>query len=230
MSKQRNKLDIEGARQTHAWDLSPKEAVQLQKDLQKRVVTTPLTEDAIQHIAGVDVGFPRGKEIARAAIAVMSYPELHLVDQGQAEAPVSFPYIPGLLSFREIPVILTALGQLTIVPDLLVIDGHGLAHPRRFGLACHIGVLLDIPSMGCGKSILVGEHGILSEMRGRFTELSVSGEIIGSVVRTRDSVKPVYISIGHRVDLPSAVRIALNCGGGYRLPEPIRWAHRLASK
>ena len=115
------------------------------------------------------------------------------------------------------------------MPDMLIIDGHGLAHPRRFGLACHLGVLLDLPAIGCGKSILIGEHNQLDENRGSFTNLTTNGEIVGGVVRTRDRVKPVYISIGHQVDLPSAIRIILNCGGGYRLPEPTRWAHRLAS-
>jgi deoxyribonuclease V len=223
------RLDIEGARQTHAWNLSPKDAIQIQNTLRERVLQTPLEDSALGFVAGVDVGFPRGKEIARAAIAVLSYPSLRLVDQGLAELPVSFPYIPGLLSFREIPVILAALELVNTKPDVLVIDGHGLAHPRRFGLACHLGVLLDIPALGCGKSILAGKHNTLAERRSSHTDLIADGEVIGSVVRTRDKVKPVYISIGHRTDLSSAVRIILNCGAGYRLPEPTRWAHRLAS-
>jgi len=223
-------LNIVGARQTHTWDLSPKEAIQIQEELRSRVSISPLDDDAVKYVSGVDVGFPRGKEIARAAIATLSYPSLELVDQGQADLPVAFPYIPGLLSFREIPVILAALEQLNFEPDVLVIDGHGLAHPRKFGLACHLGVLLDIPALGCGKSILVGKHDTLAEARGSHTNLCIDGEVIGAVVRTRHKVKPVYISVGHRIDLPSAVRIILNCGGGYRLPEPTRWAHRLASK
>jgi deoxyribonuclease V len=223
------KLDIEGARQTHAWDLSPKDAIQIQKKLRERVLQTPLDDSAIEFVAGVDVGFPRGKEIARAAIAILSYPSLELVDQGLAELPVSFPYIPGLLSFREMPVILAALEQVITKPDVLVIDGHGLAHPRRFGLACHLGILLNISALGCGKSILIGKHNSLAENRGSHTDLIADGEVIGSAFRTREKVKPVYISVGHRVDLSSAVRIILNCGAGYRLPEPTRWAHRLAS-
>ena len=223
-------LDLERARRTHAWDLLPKRAIQLQRELRARVVSTPLADESIQYIAGIDVGFPRRQETARAAIVVMQYPSMELVDQGIAEAPVTMPYIPGLLSFREIPVILTAIEKLTLIPDLLITDGQGIAHPRRFGLACHLGVLLDMPAIGCAKSILVGEHLPLPEQRGSTTNLVDGDEIIGSVVRTRDGVKPVYISIGHRLDLPSSVRIILNCGGGCRLPEPTRWAHRLASR
>jgi len=223
-------LDLERARCAHAWDLSPKSAIQLQEELRARVISTPLADESIQYVAGIDVGFPRRKEIALAAIVLMQYPSMELVDQGLAEAPVTMPYIPGLLSFREIPVILAALEELTLMPDLLITDSQGIAHPRRFGLACHLGVLLDMPAIGCAKSILVGKHAPLPEERDSATNLADDGEIIGSVVRTRDGVKPVYVSIGHRLDLPSAVRIILNCGGGYRLPEPTRWAHRLASQ
>lgn len=229
LSDTHTKLDIEGARRTHAWNLPPKQAIKIQENLRNHVAIQSLADESIQYIAGVDVGFPHGKEIARAAIAILDYSSLKLVDQALAELPVTFPYVPGLLSFREIPVILSALEKLTITPDLLVIDGHGLAHPRRFGLACHLGVLLDIPTIGCGKSILVGAHDPLDEKRGSFTNLIVQSEIVGAAVRTRDRVKPVYISVGHRVDLTSAIRTILNCGGGCRLPEPTRWAHRLAS-
>ncbi len=223
-------LNIELARRTHTWDLPPKDAIQLQEHLRTRVISAPLADETIQYVAGIDVGFPRGKEIARAAVVIMRYPSMELIDQGLAELPVSMPYVPGLLSFREIPVILAALEKLTQIPDLLITDSQGIAHPRRFGLACHLGVLLDMPALGCAKSILVGKHAHLSETRGSTTDLIDDGETIGSVVRTRDGVKPVYISIGHRVDLTSAVRIILNCGGGYRLPEPTRWAHKLASQ
>jgi len=223
-------LDIERARRTHAWDLSPKDAIQLQESLSARVTSAPLVDESIRFVAGIDVGFPRRSDVAQAAIVMMQYPSMELVDQGLSELPVSMPYIPGLLSFRETPVILAALDELAQSPDLLITDGQGIAHPRRFGLACHLGVLLDMPAIGCAKSILVGEHTSLPEPRGSTTDLVDGSEIIGSVVRTRAGVKPVYISIGHRVDLLSAVRIILNCGGGYRLPEPTRWAHRLASQ
>jgi len=222
-------LNIERARHAHAWDLPPGEAIQLQKQLRTQVIASTLADDVLQYVAGIDVGFPGKKEIARAAIVVLRYPSMEIVDQGLAEMPVSMPYVPGLLSFREIPVILAALENLAQPPDLLITDSQGIAHPRRFGLACHLGVLLDMPAIGCAKSILVGRHAQLPEKRGSSRDLIDKGEVIGSVVRTRDNVKPVYISIGHSVDLASAVRIIFNCGGGYRLPEPTRWAHKLAS-
>ncbi len=213
----------------HRWDLNPQQAVQIQKDLRPRLVATPLDETAISRLAGVDVGFPRGRETARAAIAVLDYASLELVEQAVAEIPLTFPYVPGLLSFRELPAILTALEQLTCSPDLFLVDGHGFAHPRRFGLACHLGVWLDKPAIGCGKSILVGEHAPLANPRGSVAALIEAGETIGLAVRTRAAVRPVYISIGQRVDLESALRITLHCSPRLRLPEPIRQAHRLAS-
>ena len=214
----------------HAWDLTPKEAIRLQNELRPRTLIQPLEDEGIRHIAGVDVGFPKGVEIARAAVVVLTYPAMEMVDQAVAEVPLTFPYVPGLLSFREIPSILASMAKLTTRPDAMITDGHGFAHPRRFGLACHLGVLLDLPTMGCGKSLLVGEYNPLGEKRGCTSELIDQDEVIGAVVRTRDRVKPVFVSIGHKVDLPSAVRVVLTCGGGYRLPEPTRWADRLASK
>jgi deoxyribonuclease V len=214
----------------HAWDLTPKKAIQLQNKLRPQTVIQPLKDEGIRHIAGVDVGFPKGKEIARAAVVVLTYPALERVDQAVAEIPLTFPYVPGLLSFREIPAILASIAKLTTRPDALITDGHGLAHPRRFGLACHLGVLLDLPAIGCGKSLLVGEYHHLGEERGSTSELVDQEEVIGAAVRTRDRVKPIFVSVGHKVDLPSAVRVVLTCGGGYRLPEPTRWADRLASQ
>ncbi|MBM3143623.1 MAG: deoxyribonuclease V [Chloroflexi bacterium] len=223
-------LDLERARKAHAWDLPPREATRLQEKLKAGVISTPLADESIRYVAGIDVGFPSRKEIARAAVVVMRYPTMELIAQGLAELPVTTPYIPGLLSFREVPVILRALEELTQTPDVLMTDSQGIAHPRRFGLACHLGVLLDIPTIGCAKSILVGGHAPLPEARGSTAALVDDGETIGAVVRTRAGVKPVYVSIGHRVDLTSAVRVVLNCGRGYRLPEPARQAHHLASR
>jgi deoxyribonuclease V len=214
----------------HSWDLSPKEAIQVQKELRPRVFIEPLADKNISLVAGVDVGLPRGAKIARAAIAVLDYTTMELVDQAVSELPVTFPYVPGLLSFREMPVILDALEKLNIQPDVFIIDGHGYAHPRRFGLACHLGIWLDRPTIGCGKSILVGKQDPLPNPRGSVASLIDNGETIGMAVRTREAVKPVYVSIGHRVDLESTIRIILNCGRGVRLPEPTRWAHRLASQ
>jgi deoxyribonuclease V len=218
----------------HEWDLNPQEAIQIQNEWRKMVVVAPFALKQPRLIAGVDVGLPRAVQksnvvVARAAIAVLDYSTMNLVDQATVETPVHFPYVPGLLSFREMPAILSALEQLETEPDLFMVDGHGYAHPRRFGLACHLGVWLDKPTLGCGKSILVGRHTDIEKPRGSIALLVDGCETIGAAVRTRDGVKPVYISVGHRSDLESAVSITLNCTRGVRLPEPIRWAHRLAS-
>jgi deoxyribonuclease V len=168
------------------------------------------------------------KDRARAAIVVMSFPGLKVVERVTAERPIEFPYVPGLLAFREIPSILDAFARLSTRPDLLLVDGHGYAHPRRFGIACHLGVELDLPSIGCGKSLFVGEHAEPGRRRGSRTPLRREGETIGSVVRTRDGVRPIYVSVGHRIGLAAAVRIVLACCARYRLPEPIRFADMLA--
>jgi deoxyribonuclease V len=181
----------------------------------------------VQTVAGIDVGFPGGR--GRAAVAVLSLPDLRLVDSTQAEADALFPYIPGLLAFREGPVILAALEKLSLVPDLLIFDGHGLAHPRRMGIATHIGVLLDLPSIGCAKSRLVGTHHEPSPTRGAQAHLYNEALVIGTVLRTQERVNPVYVSVGHRIDLERAIDFVLRCCTRYRLPEPVRCAHRLAS-
>lgn len=212
----------------HPWDLSPHDAIELQRTLRTRLVTQPLDLDAVKLVAGVDVGFRN--ELAHAAAVVLDFPSLQPAEQSIVDLPIPFPYVPGLLSFRETPAILATLTQLKSTPDVLICDGQGIAHPRRFGIACHLGVLLDIPSLGCAKSILVGRHAPLDEAAGSTTDLVHHGEVIGCVVRTRQAVKPVFISVGNRIDLPSAVRLALACTGGYRLPEPTRLADRLASR
>ncbi len=210
---------------THRWDLSPAEAYALQRDLARRLIL----EDAHgpwRTVAGVDVSVKRG--LARAAVVVLAYPSLEEIARALAERPVEFPYVPGLLSFREAPVVLEALARLEGVPDVLLFDGQGYAHPRRLGIASHIGVLLDHPSMGCAKSRLWGSHGALAPERGSQVPLVDGEEVIGAVVRTRAGVKPVYVSVGHRVSLQSAVELVLTCAAGFRLPEPIRRAHRAA--
>lgn len=210
-----------------SWDLSPAEAVELQQRLRSQVVSTPLPLDSLHTVAGVDVGFPGDR--TRAAVVVLSFPELEVLEQNIVEIPTTFPYIPGLLSFRETPAILQALAGLKTRPDLLLCDGQGIAHPRRFGIACHLGVLLDRPSLGCAKSILTGKPAHLEESAHSTAPLLVRDEVVGMAVRTRARVKPVYISIGHRIDLDSAVRVVLACAKGYRLPEPTRLADKLAS-
>jgi len=221
--------EFEAESDLHSWNLSPQEAIQIQKELRSRVIFAPLMDSEIRLVAGVDVGLPRGAEVARAAIAVLDYQTLEQIDHAIAEIPVPFPYIPGLLSFREMPVILAAVEKLQTTPDVFMVDGHGYAHPRRFGLACHLGVWLEKPAIGCGKSILVGKMEPLANSRGSAAPLRDEDEIIGIALRTRKKVKPVFLSVGYRVDLESAVRIVLNCGRGTRLPEPTRQAHHLAS-
>lgn len=212
---------------TPRWDLSPAEAIELQKDLAGQVVhTSRLTPVAT--VAGIDVGLPRGGDVAQAAIVVLSFPDLELVDYATARRPVGFPYVPGLLSFREGPVILDALEKLATPPDLLIFDGQGLAHPRRLGIASHIGLIVDLPAIGCAKSRLCGQHEEPGRERGNYTPLIDRGETIGAVVRTRTGVKPVFVSIGHRIDLPTSIDYVLACCRGYRLPETTRWAHRIA--
>ena len=212
----------------HRWDVTPAQAIALQKALRNEVVTrdqfSPVTA-----VAGVDVGFEEQGKVTRAAVAVLSFPGLVLQEYAIARRATVFPYIPGLLSFREIPAVLDALQQLRRLPDLLLCDGQGLAHPRRFGIACHLGVLTDLPAIGVAKSRLVGTHGPLTDDKGSRQVLYDKGEIIGSVLRTRRGVRPLYISVGHRISLETAVDYVLRCTTRYRLPETTRAAHKLAS-
>ncbi len=212
----------------HAWEVAPAEARAIQERLRGRVERSDRL-GAIVHVAGVDVGFEGGGKITRAAVVVLDFPSLQPVDSALARRPTTFPYVPGLLSFREIPAVLKALEQLRISPDLLLCDGQGIAHPRRFGLASHLGVICDLPSIGVAKTRLIGEYAPVPDRRGAWQPLLDGEEVIGAVLRTRVGVKPVFISTGHRVSLESAVRIVLDCTPRYRLPETTRCAHRLAS-
>ena len=209
----------------HRWDVSPSEAKEIQQGLRSRV-STERTFGQASTVAGVDVSI-KGK-VARAAIVVLSYPELTLLDYSLAELAAEFPYVPGLLAFREAPAVLAALEQLKTEPDLFIFDAQGLAHPRRMGLATHLGVIIDKPSIGCAKSRLWGKHDEPGPQRGSFTHLYDGDEIIGAVVRTRTNVNPLYVSIGHQVDLPTAIEYVLGCCTKYRLPETTRYAHRVA--
>ncbi len=217
------------ARSLHNWRLTPSQAVALQNELSGLVIRDEFPRD-VRTIAGVDISISRRNKVARGAVVILGYPELEPLETRVAERPLDFPYIPGLLSFREIPVILDACEKMVNVPDLIVVDGQGVAHPRRFGLASHLGVILDRPTVGCAKSRLCGQHQQAGPERGRWTELLDGDEVIGAVLRTRTNVKPLYISTGHRITLEAAIRWVLNCGRGYRLPEPTRLAHQAAGK
>jgi len=211
----------------HAWPSNTQEAISIQEQLRSQVVTTDELAE-VRYVAGVDVGYKHSDSLTRAAVAVLSFPDLQLCDRAIAQTPTTFPYIPGFLSFREVPAVLQALEKLKITPDLVLCDGQGLAHPRRFGLACHLGVITDLPAIGVAKSRLIGEHEALSNRRGHWQPLLDRGETIGAVVRSRTGVKPIYVSIGHRVALTTAIDYVLRCTSKYRLPETTRWSDRLS--
>lgn len=215
-------------REIHPWNLSPAEAIDVQRDLRRRLVARDRL-GRVQRVAGVDVGFDPAGRVGRAAVAVLAWPDLELVDSAVVRSPVSFPYVPGLLSFREVPAILAALRELRRSPDLIVCDGQGYAHPRRFGLACHLGVMTQTPTIGAAKTRLLGTHEEVPATRGAWRALCDRGEVVGAVVRTRDGTRPLYVSIGHRVSLATAVEWVFRLTPRYRLPETTRQAHRLAS-
>ena len=215
--------------QLHPWDVSLQEASAIQSDLASRVSRTSTVPERPRFIAGMDLSPPDSDGVTRGAVVVMSISDLEVVEVKRSEGVPPFPYVPGYLSFRESPVLLGALEKLTVTPDLVLIDGQGLAHPRRFGIACHVGVLADLPTIGCAKSILRGKHAPLGSERGSWSYLMDKHEVVGAALRTRDKVSPVYISIGHKVDLDTAMRYVLASSKGYRMPEPTRLAHQAAA-
>ncbi len=212
----------------HEWALTAEAAIVIQQELRQEVITQDQF-GAVNYVAGIDVGFEDEGTVTRAAVAVLKYPELELSEQAIARRPTTFPYIPGFLSFREVPAILEALEQIQTIPDLLLCDGQGMAHPRRFGIACHLGILTHLPAIGVGKSLLVGKFEEVPDERGSWVPLMHKGERIGAVVRTRPGTKPLYISVGHRISLESAIAFTMGCTRKYRLPETTRHAHKLAS-
>lgn len=215
--------------QRHGWDLTIEEAIAIQEQLRKEVITSDCFEEPVNYVAGVDMGFEEGGTISRAAVAVLSFPDLKLLESAIARRPTSFPYVPGFLSFRELPAVIDALEKISTMPDLILCDGQGIAHPRRFGIACHLGLIADIPAIGVAKSILIGKHQEVPEKRGSWQPLVNRSEIIGAVLRTRTGTKPLYVSSGHRVSLNTAIDYVLRCTPKYRLPETTRIADKLAS-
>ncbi len=215
------------AKKLHEWRLSVAEAMRTQHELAQRVsregeVSSP------RFIAGVDVSTGRGRPIGKAAVVALTYPGLKPVEIKVVQGALDFPYIPGLLSFREAPLILAACEQLEIEPDLIIVDGQGIAHPRRLGIASHLGLVLGTKTIGCAKSLLVGHHEEPEDEPGSYAEIVDRGEVIGVALRTVRGVKPVYVSIGNRVSLETAIKWVLACCRGYRLPEPVRLAHLAA--
>lgn len=211
----------------HSWDMTPQEAIVLQKNLAAQVDTRTLIDlDRLELVAGVDVSVKNNT--SQAAIVVLTFPEMQIVETALAEIPTPFPYITGLLSFREGAVILEAQKKLQSQPGVYIFDGQGIAHPRRIGIASHIGLWWDVPTVGCGKTWLIGQHGELAPEKGSYELLKDKGEDIGVVLRTRTNVKPVYVSVGHKATLETAWELVLRCATRYRLPEPIRAADHAA--
>ena len=216
-------------RHLHAWDVSPQEAIQLQKELRSRLDLKKLP-GPIRCVAGGDVSFSRKSGRIWAGVVVLSFPDLIKIEEQWIEDKVEFPYIPGLLSFRELPVLLEALERLESDPDLIICDGQGVAHPRGLGLASHLGLHVNRATIGCAKSRLVGEFSEVKKEKGSYTPLWYKEQMVGAVVRTKRDVKPLFISPGNRITLDESVKIVLGCCGKYRMPEPTRQAHLLVSR
>jgi len=218
----------------HEWNLSPKQAIALQSQLAQQLESRDRI-DPVTYIAGVDIGFEEGGAVTRAAVVVLKWlpeeaPHLPVVEQVVHREPTRMPYIPGLLSFREIPAALGAFAKLKIQPQLVMVDGQGIAHPRRLGVAAHLGLWLDLPTIGIAKSRLTGKHAEVGEARGDWVPLMAKQEVIGAVLRTRTNVKPVFVSPGHRLTLRTSLEWVMRCLGPTKLPEPTRLADRLASR
>jgi deoxyribonuclease V len=206
---------------------TPEAAIALQQELRKWVVQQD-DFGTVQTVAGVDVGFEQQDQVACAAIAVLRFPDLTVQESVVVRRPTTFPYLPGLLGFREVPVVMEALARLNTLPDLLLCDGNGYIHPRRCGFACHLGIASDLPAIGVAKTPYLGEHEPLGNQRGNWQPINDAGEIIGAVVRTQTNVKPIYVSVGHRISLNSAIAFVLQCSPKYRLPETTRQADQFS--
>jgi deoxyribonuclease V len=219
----------ESAGTWHGWEVSAEEAIALQSTLRERVVLQPPAPLRVSCIAGADISTESGNVLGYGGFVMLDAVSLRPVEHAGAAVALSFPYVPGLLSFRELPVLLAAWSRISRKPDLIIFDGQGIAHPRRFGIACHGGLLLGVPSIGCAKSLLVGKMGPLGEARGETAEIRHRGEVVGMAVRTRRGVSPVYVSPGHLMDLPTAVEWVLRVSPRYREPETTRHAHRFVN-
>lgn len=227
---------------SHPWNVSPYEAIKLQEKLRRRIILKKNFSE-VKRITGADISFSKGSNRAYAAVVIFSFPgnrrldeasearrQLEILEEQHAIGNLSFPYIPGLLTFREGPLLIEAFKKIKIEPDVIIFDGQGIAHPKRLGLATHMGILLDKPTIGCAKSRLIGTYKEPEKKIGSHSLLRDDGEIIGAVLRTREDVSPVFVSPGHRIDLKSSIEIVLECLRGYRLPEPTRQAHLLVNR
>ena len=213
----------------HDWNLSPAEAIALQKQMASEVIDDrPLDLKAITLVAGVDVSVK--ENVSQAAVVVLTYPDLQVIETVRAKIPTPFPYIPGLLTFREGPVLEIAFKQLQHEPDVFIFDGMGKIHPRRIGIASHMGLWLQRPTIGCGKTMFIGKYVEPPATRGSYADLVDKGEVIGAILRTKEKVKPVFISVGNLTDLATSIELIMHCTKKYRLPEPIRMAHNAAGQ
>jgi deoxyribonuclease V len=214
----------------HDWKLTPREAIELQKELRARVRLAPL-DRKIETVAGADISFNKFEPTVYAGLVVLRLPTLEVVEEVGVVSETRFPYVPGLLSFRETPSVLEAWAKLQIEPDAVMFDGQGIAHPRRVGIASHVGLLIKRPTLGCAKSVLVGKYEEPAAERGSWSPLvdPKNGETVGAALRTKTRVQPIYVSPGHLIDLPGALELTLACDGGYRQPEPTRRAHLLVN-
>lgn len=212
----------------HEWTLKQREAVELQKGLRQRVRLEPLKK-RIETIAGTDISFNKFSTTVYAGIVVLRLPSLEVIEEVGVVSETTFPYVPGLLSFRETPSVLEAWARLRTEPDAVMFDGQGIAHPRRVGIASHVGLLIERPTLGCAKSVLVGKYEEPPPERGAWTPLVDKGEVVGAALRTKANVQPIFVSPGHLIDLPGAIELTLRCDGGYRQPEPTRRAHHLVN-
>ena len=211
----------------HPWNVTTTEAAKIQMGLKERISQVD-DFDKIEQVGSVDVNYKKGMAKATAAAVVLSFPGLEVLETRVVEGEISFPYVPGLFSFREIPLLIPALEKLKTTPSVMLVDGQGIAHPQRMGLAAHLGILMDIPTIGCAKSPLLGTHEEPSIEKGAYTYLYDQTEVIGAVVRTRTNISPVYISIGHKISLHTAVEVTLKCTPKFRIPEPLRTAHQMS--
>jgi deoxyribonuclease V len=216
-------------KELHPWNVTPKEALEIQRQLQPRIILRPRRKP-VRFVAGTDVSSCLTDDTVWAGVVVVTYPALEPVEERWVRGKTSFPYIPGLLSFREIPILLSALTQLKIIPDLILCDGQGIAHPRGMGLAAHLGLLVNRPTIGCAKSRLVGTYSGLGKNKGASAELLYGGKVVGVAARTRQGTNPIFISPGHQISLKQSLRIVLACCPRYRVPEPIRMAHLLVNR
>jgi len=212
----------------HSWDVTYKEAVKIQNDLKDKVSLKKI-DKRIKYVAGLDVSYAKGSNIMWAGVVVLDFPSLNKAEERWSQKKVSFPYIPGLLSFREIPALIDALRKMEIEPDLIFCDGQGIAHPRGLGLASHLGILLNKSTIGCAKSPLVGTYNQVGERKGNYAYLMHQNRIIGAVVRTRSKVKPIFVSPGYGVMLNDCVKFVLETCSKFRIPEPTRQAHLLVN-